>query len=235
MAEATTPPGITSLTNFSVPVSLDTTNEAMLMPKLKYRFRVLFSNFGLAEADTGMQLTKQIVEANRPTVKFADQKIDVYNSTIHYAGKANWDPISIKIRDDSTGVVNKLVGQQNQKQFDFFEQSSAAAAGDYKFNMTIQMLDGGNAGTFSNTEGSPNILETWECVGCYIVSSTFGQLQYSDQGQGMTIDLSIQPDNCIQTVGGGIGSTETGATRISYAPDTGGSATIASTDGTTAE
>lgn len=229
MAETETPAGITSLTNFSVPVPKDATNEAMLMPKLKYRFRVLFSKFGIVDpaSDVDMQLTKQIVEANRPTVKFADQKIDVYNSTIHYAGKPNWDPISIKIRDDSTGVVNKIVGEQNQKQFDFFEQSSAAAAGDYKFNMTIQMLDGGNMASFSNDEGSPNILETWECVGCYIVSSTFGQLQYSDQGTGMTIDLSIQPDNCIQTVGGAIGSTETGGDkRKSYEEGKGGTATL---------
>jgi hypothetical protein len=227
MADTTTPPGITSLTNFSVPVELDSVNEAMLMPKLKYRFRVLFTNFGLANKDPNLQLTKQVVEANRPTIKFADQKIDVYNSTIHYAGKPNWDPISIKLRDDSTGVVNTIVGQQNQKQFDFFEQSSAAAAGDYKFNMKIQMLDGGNAASFDNSDTSVNILETWECVGCYIISSTFGQLQYSDQGTGMTIDLSIQPDNCIQTVGGGIGSQETGgANRFTHTLDAGGTATI---------
>lgn len=226
---ADTPAGITSLTNFSVPVTLDTTNEAMLMPKLKYRFRVLFTNFGIEGSDEQLQLTKQVVEANRPTVKFADQKIDVYNSTIHYAGKPNWDPISIKLRDDSTGVINTLVGQQNQKQFDFFEQSSAAAAGDYKFSLKIQMLDGGNAGSFANSDDSANVLETWECVGCYIVSSTFGQLQYSDQGTGMTIDLSIQPDNCIQTVGGGIGDMTTGESRITYAAGApGGVATGAS-------
>lgn len=196
--------GIATLNNFSVP-PLGGGNEGMLMPKLKYRFRVIFTDFGLGgEGSDVTQLTKQIVEANRPTVKFADQKIDVYNSTIHYAGKPNWDPISIKIRDDATGVVNKLIGEQNQKQFDFFEQSSAAAAGDYKFSMRIDMLDGGNAGNFSDADGSVNVLESWECVGCYVVSSTYGQLQYSDQGAGMTIDLSIQADNCIQTLGGGI-------------------------------
>jgi hypothetical protein len=175
---------------------------------LKYRFRVIFVGFG-----TGSdlhELTKQVVEANRPTVKFADQKIDVYNSTIHYAGKPSWDPISVKLRDDSTSVINTLVGQQNQKQFDFFEQSSAAAAGDYKFEMRIQMLDGANALDFLPDEDaagvpkSANVLEEWRCAGCYLISSTFGQLMYSDQGAGMTIDLSIQPDNCVQTKGGGI-------------------------------
>lgn len=191
MATTKTTTGIASLNNFSVP--LDGGNAGMLMPKLKYRFRVTFVKFGV---DTTLdELTKQVVEANRPTVKFADQKIDVYNSTIHYAGKVNWDPIAIKIRDDNTGAINKLVGQQNQKQFDFFEQSSAAAAGDYKFDMTIEMLDGGNAGNF---DAAQNVLERWTCYGCYLVSTTYGQLQYSDQGTGMTIDLSIQADNCVQ-------------------------------------
>lgn len=196
---------IASLTNFSVPIN-GGDNTGMLMPKLKYRFKVTFDGLGVS-ADT-TELTKQVVEAARPTATFPDQKIDVYNSTIHYAGKPNWGTVAVKIRDDSTGVVNKIIGEQNQKQFDFFEQSSAAAAGDYKFKMTIQMLDGGNAGNFSEA----NVLETWECYGCYITVTTFGALAYADQGTGMTIDLTIQPDNCVQIVGGGIGATDTART-----------------------
>ena len=198
----TTTTGIGSLNNFSVPLNGTPTNVGMLMPKLKYRFRIIFQSFGV---DTDLtELTKQIVEANRPTIKFADQKIDVYNSTIHYAGKVNWDPLSVKIRDDNTGVINKLIGQQNQKQFDFFEQSSAAAAGDYKFKMTISILDGGNAGNFTEA----NILETWECYGCYLQSSNFNELIYSD-ASAVEITISVQPDNCIQTAGGAIGDRNT--------------------------
>ena len=196
---------IASLSHFSVPIN-GGDNTGMLMPKLKYRFKVTFDGLGIS-ADT-TELTKQIVEAARPTATFPDQKIDVYNSIIHYAGKPNWGTVAVKLRDDSTGVVNKIVGEQNQKQFDFFEQSSAAAAGDYKFKMTIQMLDGGNAGNFSEA----NVLETWECYGCYITTTTFGALAYADAGTGMTIDLVIQPDNCIQIVGGGIGATDTART-----------------------
>lgn len=198
--------GIASLSNFTVPINGGGQDSGgMLMPKLKYRFRVIFTNFGTTtDVAKVTELTKQVVSAARPTVKFADQKIDVYNSTIHYAGKPNWDPISIKLRDDAHGAINGFVGEQNQKQFDFFEQSSAAAAGDYKFSMKIQMLDGGNTSNFSGADGSANILETWECFGCYLESSTFGALEYSDQGTGMTIDLSIRADNCVQTFGGGL-------------------------------
>jgi len=96
--------------------------------------------------------------------------------------------------------VSKLVGEQLQKQYDFFEQSSAASGGDYKFLMRVEMLDGGNG---ANT---PNVLETWECYGCYITQSNYNTLGYGGQ-EMLTIDLTIQPDNCIQTSGGAAAPT----------------------------
>jgi hypothetical protein len=192
---------ISSLSNFSVPIN-GSDNTGLLMPKLKYRFKVTFDGLGI-ETDT-TELTKQVSKASRPSVKFENKVIDVYNSKINYAGKPTWDAITISIRDDAGGTVNRIIGQQNQKQFDFFEQSSAAAAGDYKFRMTIFVLDGAN----NNNYTEANILETWECYGCYIVSSTFGELVYSD-ASAMEISLSIQPDNCIQTSGGAIGDQNT--------------------------
>ena len=103
--------------------------------------------------------------------------------------------MTIKLRDDVTGQVSKLVGEQMQKQFDFFEQSSAASGGDYKFLMRVEMLDGGNGAQ------TPNILETWECYGCYVRQAQYNTLSYGNQ-EMLTIDLTIQPDNCIQISGG---------------------------------
>ena len=182
---------ISTLSKFTVPLASDqsASTQGTLMPKLKYRFRVSFENFGVSGSTT--ELTKQVSEAARPNVQFEDKTIEVYNSIIHYAGKPKWQAISVKLRDDVTGAVSKLVGEQNQKQFDFFEQSSAASGGDYKFTMRIEMLDGGNG---ANT---PNILETWECYGCYLQDTQWNQLQYSTVDV-MTIDLTIQPDNCVQ-------------------------------------
>ena len=183
---------ISALSNFTVPLASDQSaaSQGMLMPKLKYRFRISFENFGVSTPTT--ELTKQVAEAARPQVKFSEQKIEIYNSTIHYAGKPAWEPISIKLRDDVTGAVSKLVGEQNQKQFDFFEQSSAASAGDYKFTMRIEMLDGGNGSQ------APNVLETWEVYGCYVESTNWQELKYSEQTPAM-IDLSIRFDNAVQT------------------------------------
>lgn len=182
--------GLSSLTKFTVPLTEQSASmTGTLMPKLKYRFRVSFLNFGV-ETDLS-PLTKNVSEAARPNLKFENKVIDVYNSKINYAAKPTWEPISIKLRDDNTGAVTKLVGQQNQKQFDFYEQSSAAAAGDYKFTMVIEMLDGGNGAN------QATVLETWSCYGCYIETTNYNSLTYAD-GSFITIDLSIRPDNCVQ-------------------------------------
>jgi len=191
---------IASLSKFTVPLASDQSASAqgMLMPKLKYRFRVMFENFGTSTPTT--ELTKQVQDAARPQVSFENQKIMVYNSTINYAGRPSWQQMSIKLRDDVTGAVSKLVGEQMQKQFDFFEQSSAASGGDYKFLMRIEMLDGGNGAQ------TANVLETWECYGCYVQAAQYNALGYGAQDM-LTIDLTIQPDNCIQTSGGAAAPT----------------------------
>ena len=182
---------IASLSRFTVPLASNqsSASQGLLMPKMKYRFRVSFENFGVSGST--VELTKQVADAARPNLTFEDKTIEVYNSKIHYAGKPTWSAITIKLRDDVTNQVTTLVGEQNQKQFDFFEQSSAASAGDYKFTMRIEMLDGGNG---TNT---PTVLEAWVCYGCYIVSTNYTDLKYSEQTPVM-IDLSIQYDNAVQ-------------------------------------
>jgi hypothetical protein len=182
---------ISSLSKLGVPLQGDQSagNQGLLMPKLSYRFRVLFENLGVSKPTT--ELTKQVVTAGRPTVEFTDVVLEVYNSQIHYAGKPKWTAISIVVRDDVTGAVSKLVGEQIQKQFDFFEQSSAASGTDYKFTTRIELLDGGN-GAYD-----ANVLETWECYGCYIQKSEYMGADYA-KSDALTITMSIMYDNAIQ-------------------------------------
>jgi len=189
---------IGALNNFTVPLASDqsASSQGMLMPKLQYRFRVTLENFGVSTPRT--ELTKQVSDAFRPTVEFEDQTIMVYNSTIHYAGRPKWSSGSLKLRDDATGNVTRLVGEQMQKQFDFFEQSSTSA-GDYKFTMRIEMLDGGNGTNVAN------VLETWEVYGCFIQKVNYGTLAYKEQAP-ILIDLTIQMDNAVQTTGGAFGA-----------------------------
>jgi hypothetical protein len=121
----------------------------------------------------------------------------VYNSKVHIAGKHTWQDIALEVRDDVNGNVSKLVGEQLQKQFDFLEQSSAAAGIDYKFTTKIEITDGGNG------NNAPAILETWECYGCYLLSANYQNLSYSENAAA-TISLGIKYDNASQ-VGGGAG------------------------------
>lgn len=182
---------ITSLNNYSIKPASGVANQGLLMPKLKYRFRVVLLGFGV-EAST--ELTKQVSDVSRPTVSFEEMPIDIYNSKIKLAGKYSWENITLNMRDDANGNVTKLVGQQIQKQFDFMEQASARSGIDYKFTTRIEILDGGNGAS------DPVVLETFECYGCFVVSAAYGELNYSTN-EPATVALTIAYDNAIQTAG----------------------------------
>ena len=194
---------ISTLSKFTVPLANDqsSASQGLLMPKLQYRFRVILENFGVSTPRS--ELTKQVVDASRPNLTFDNMTLDVYNSKVYMAGKHTWDPITITVRDDVNNAVTKLVGEQVQKQFDFFEQSSAASGIDYKFTSRIEMLDGGNGAT------TPNVLETFELYGAYIESVNYNTLAYATSDPA-TITMNIRYDNAIQTPQGtGIGTAVT--------------------------
>jgi hypothetical protein len=191
---------VASLTKFTVPLASDQSaqSQGLLMPKLKYRFRVIFENFGVTSERT--ELTKQVVSAARPEVTFEDVTIDVYNSKIKLAGKPSWSDVQVVIRDDALGTVSRMVGEQLQRQFDFFEQSSAQAGIVYKFTTKIEMLDGGNGAD------TPIVLETWELYGCYLTSVNYNDLNYSESNP-VEITMNLRYDNALQTPqGSGVGA-----------------------------
>lgn len=183
---------VATLSKFTVPLASDqsASTQGLLMPKLKYRFRVMLENFGVSTPTT--EITKQVIDFARPSLTFENINIDVYNSKIGLAGRHTWSPSALQVRDDSSGHVQKLVGEQLQKQFNFFEQSSAASGIDYKFQTRCEILDGGNG---ANT---PTVLETWELYGCYLESANYNNLAYSENA-AVTIALTIRFDNAIQT------------------------------------
>jgi len=183
---------IASLKNFTVPIagSQASSTQGLLMPKLKYRFRVTLDGFGVAGAPT-TELTKQVMNATRPDVSFEEIKLPVYNSTVKILGKHNFADAKLTIRDDASGVVSRKIGEQLQKQFDFFEQSGAQSGIDYKFRMRVEILDGGNGGF------EPVTLESFEFLGCFIKQATYAQGDYNSN-EVMDIALSITFDNAIQ-------------------------------------
>jgi hypothetical protein len=186
-----------SLLNMTVPFG-DAGGQGLLMPKLKYRFRVSFQNFGVSSPVT--ELTKQVVDFTRPNVTFDNIDLPVYNSTIKLAGKYTWADITCNLRDDAGGLVTRLVGEQLQKQLDFAEMSSASAGNDYKFTTMFEVLDGGNGANV------PVALETWEIYGCYLQGVNYGDMNYGSN-EAAQIALTIRFDNALQTPpGSGVGA-----------------------------
>jgi len=185
----------------TVPLASDqsSSTQGLLMPKLKYRFRVMFENFGISKPTT--ELTKQVMSIARPNLTFENIDIPIYNSTLKLAGKPTWADVACELRDDASGAVSKLVGEQLQKQMDFLEMASAASGIDYKFLTKLEVLDGGNGAA------TPVVLETWELYGCYLQGADYQQLSYAENGP-VQINLTIRYDNANQTPNGsGVGGT----------------------------
>ena len=185
---------VASLTKFTVPLATDQSASAqgLLMPKLKFRFRASFENFGVSS--NKVEMTKQVMDIKRPSVNFNPITIDIYNSKVYLQGKPEWQETTVNLRDDAAGNVSKLVGEQIQKQFDFMEQASAAAGINYKFQLVYDILDGGNGNT------QPTILESWELDGCFLSQVDWGDMAYNSNDP-VQIALTVKFDNAIQIAG----------------------------------
>lgn len=197
---------VSSLTRFTVPLggNQSASTQGLLMPKLKFRFRVSFDNFGVSTPKT--ELTKQVMSFARPQVTFDPVEIPVYNSRVYLAGRPTWTAVTTTVRDDAGGNVSRLVGEQLQKQYDFMEQASASSGIDYKFITRVEMLDGANG----NIE--PVVLETWEMYGCFLTDVNYNDVDYNSNDP-VTITMSIRYDNAIQTTTpGGVGNQVTRGT-----------------------
>ena len=181
-----------SLNRFTVPLASDQTSvsQGVLMPKQKWKFRINFENFGVSTPRS--ELTKQVIDFQRPSVNWDETQLEIYNSRVYIPGKHRWEPITVNLRDEVTGRVSRLVGEQMQKQFDMLQQSSARSGVDFKFTTRCEILDGGNGAH------TPNVLETWELLGCFIQSANYNDLNYGTSDPVM-ITMTIRFDNAVQT------------------------------------
>jgi hypothetical protein len=180
---------VANMSKFTVPAPDG--GSGLLMPKLQYRFRAIFTGFGSGAGQLS-DLTRQVADIKRPNVNFNPITIDVYNSKVYLQGKPEWQDVTVNLRDDATGAVSKLVSAQVQKQFDFLEQQSAVSGLDYKFTMEFDMLDG------SNGTAQPTSLESWQLNGCFLSQVDWGAMDYKSN-EPVMIALTIKYDNAIQT------------------------------------
>jgi len=174
-----------TLSKFGVPLVPGTSGVGILMPKLKYRFRVSMQNFGPAGA--ALSLTRQVESCGRPTLNHENTALHSYNNIMYIPQKPTWNNIEIKVRDDVTNSVSSLVGAQVQKQMNHFDQTSATAGINFKFTTVIEVLDGGNTG----------VLENWYLEGCYLETVAYDGQDYTSSDP-VAITLTVRYDNATQ-------------------------------------
>ncbi len=177
-----------TLQNFGVPLGGGTGRGGILQPKTKHKFRVRVFNFGPIAG--GIELTQQVMSCSRPSISHNPVTVDSYNSKAYYQGKHEWNTIEIVARDDVTNALSRLVGHQEQKQINHFEQTSPLAGSNYKFETFLETLDGGNDA----------VLEQWHLEGCFLADVKWGDNEYSS-ADPVTISLTIRMDNCTQQGG----------------------------------
>jgi len=182
------------LQKYGVPID---TSWQTLMPKLQYRFRVLFGNLGGASGDHAV-LTRQVISVTRPQLTHEEMILDVYNSRIYLAGKHTWNPITVILRDDVKSEVIKNIDKQLQIQLNHYDQSAAKSGANYKFGMNIETLQGDEGGPAAE----PTVLDHWGLYGCYISDIQYGDSNYatSDQQQ---LTMTIRYDNATHGEGAG--------------------------------
>lgn len=178
---------MSTIQNFGTPNGGGSGRGAILQPKVKWKYRVRF--FGFGPIAGGLELTQSVIAVNRPEITQEKQSVHSYNSYMNYLGKHSFNDINLRVRDDVTNSVAKLVGHQMQKQMNHLEQTSPLAAANYKFEMVIETMDGGDG-----------VLETWELEGCACSVASYGEFEYS-ASDPMEVALTIIFDNATQTGG----------------------------------
>jgi hypothetical protein len=176
------------LSKFGVPLGGGRGRGGLIQPKFTNRFRVRVSHFGPISG--GLDLTQQVQSVKKPSVKWTPVVIDSYNSRAYYAGKHEFDPIELIVKDDITNSVTRLITHQMQKQLNFFEQTAYESGINYKFLMYIETMDGGN----------DIVLDAWVLEGCMLNTVTFAPLDYKDANMQL-ITMTIQCDSAVMTGG----------------------------------
>ena len=179
---------VQTLSKFGVPLGGGDGRGGILQPKQKHKFRVRFIGFGPIAG--GIELTQQIMTVGKPSVDHEEVIIDSYNSRAKIQGKHTWNAIEVAFRDDVTNSINKLVGYQEQKQINHFEQTSPLAGINYKFTMFIEQLDGGN----------DVVLDQWVLEGCFLTNINYDTGDYGT-GEVVTITTTISYDNATHSDG----------------------------------
>jgi len=178
--------------------------NGILQPKLKNRWRVTFSNLG--SLDNGQNYVRdlmlQVTNFTRPNLSFEEVQMHRYNSTAFVAGKHSWEPCSVTVEDDITGLASRAVSAQLETQqrliggnLDGRWLNASSSGSIYKFNTKFEALDGDEL-----------VLETWNLSGSWLQSVDWGDADFS-ASEAMTISMTIRYDHAsLVLAGNGLGT-----------------------------
>lgn len=184
---------INSLQNFGVP-GMNGQRGPVLQPIQQNRFRVSFFNFGNPGDTAPYDLTRAVKSITRPTANWDPKAIHSYNSIAYIQGRPEWNTISVKFYEDIDNTVVRRIQQQRAKQFNFFDQTTARAGENYKFELDIDILAGGASAGQSAQD--PNVLQKWCVVGCQLAGADeVSELNYAESSD-TEVGFEIRFDNC---------------------------------------
>lgn len=125
-----------------------------------------------------------VESASRPSIKQNSTEIEFLNTSSYVVGRYTWDTIEITLRDPIGPSASQAVMEWVRLHSESVTGRQGYAAG-YKRDLIIEMLDPTGVS-----------VSQWILKSCMITNSSFGTLQYSDDGLA-TISITVQPQYCI--------------------------------------
>ena len=155
---------------------------------------MLFFNFGTPGEVAPYDLTRQVRRMGRPTLEFETATLYSYVSTVYIGTRGEWGTVDVVFVDDITNSVQRRVQEQVAKQQNFFDQTMSRAGENYKFEMDLDVLAGGQSA--GGPASDPNIIQKWCFAGCHITNMNLNELSY-EEATPMEITLTLRYDNVI--------------------------------------
>ena len=126
-----------------------------------------------------------IKKTDRPKLSQSSKELDHINIKTFYKGKSVWQSITMELYDP-------IVPSGAQAVMEWIRLGHESVTGRdgysdfYKKDLTINVL--GPVG---------DKVEEWTLKGAFITSADFGELDWGDSGEAMTISLTLSVDYCI--------------------------------------
>lgn len=157
---------------YGIPMDGLSPRDITTQPKLRFKFRVRFVNFGgLESASYAFDTTQQVMAVSRPKIGFEFTELGTYAGSVKVFNRPKFEPITLTLRDDMANAMSGAIASQLQKQYDFNEGRYAVSSGSAKFTMIIESLDGAN---------EMRAVDAFRLEGCFIENTDFGSFDYRE-------------------------------------------------------